>query len=66
MPLIITYKKNRRRWDSNPRYAYHIYTLSKRAPSAARTLLLIQGDNTLASIACFRGEGKEQRIILQS
>ncbi len=29
----------RRRWDSNPRCAYHAYTLSKRAPSAARTLL---------------------------
>jgi hypothetical protein len=29
----------RRRWDSNPRNAYHVYTLSKRAPSATRTLL---------------------------
>lgn len=29
----------RRRWDSNPRYVYHVYTLSKRAPSATRTLL---------------------------
>ena len=30
---------NRRRWDSNPRNVYHVYTLSKRAPSATRTLL---------------------------
>jgi hypothetical protein len=29
----------RRRWDSNPRYVISVYTLSKRAPSAARTLL---------------------------
>lgn len=28
-----------RRWDSNPRNTYHVYTLSKRAPSATRTLL---------------------------
>ena len=39
IPQFPAYKKIRRRWDSNPRYAYHIYTLSKRAPSAARTLL---------------------------
>ena len=29
----------RRRWDSNPRYGVSAHTLSKRAPSAARTLL---------------------------
>ncbi|MCH9625651.1 MAG: hypothetical protein S4CHLAM123_08280 [Chlamydiales bacterium] len=29
----------RRRWDSNPRYVINAHTLSKRAPSAARTLL---------------------------
>ncbi len=33
-------EKMRRRWDSNPRYVYHVYTLSRRAPSATRTLLL--------------------------
>ena len=30
-----------RRWDSNPRYAINVYTLSKRAPSAAQPLLHI-------------------------
>ncbi len=29
----------RRRWDSNPRYGVSAHTLSKRAPSATRTLL---------------------------
>ena len=29
----------RREWDSNPRYAVNVYTLSKRAPSAARPSL---------------------------
>lgn len=29
----------RRRWDSNPRYGFSVYTLSRRAPSATRTLL---------------------------
>ena len=29
----------RRRRDSNPRYAINVYTLSRRAPSTARTLL---------------------------
>lgn len=30
----------RRRRDSNPRYPFEVYTLSRRAPSTARTLLL--------------------------
>src|SRR5262245_30499868 len=30
----------RRGWDSNPRYPFGVHTLSKRAPSAARTPLL--------------------------
>ncbi len=34
----------RRRWDSNPRNTYHVYTLSRRAPSATRTLLQILKD----------------------
>ncbi len=33
----------RRRWDSNPRYGISAHTLSKRAPSAARTLLQRRG-----------------------
>jgi hypothetical protein len=32
--------KKRRMWDSNPRNAFGVYTLSKRAPSATRTTLL--------------------------
>ncbi len=30
----------RRRWDSNPRYPFGVYTLSRRAPSTTRTPLL--------------------------
>src|SRR6266446_6368041 len=29
----------RREWDSNPRYPFGVYTLSRRAPSATRTSL---------------------------
>ena len=31
----------RREWDSNPRYPFGVHTLSKRAPSATRTSLLV-------------------------
>lgn len=37
---ICNYLKSRRRRDSNPRYPFEVYTLSRRAPSTARTLLL--------------------------
>jgi hypothetical protein len=30
----------RRGWDSNPRYPFGVYTLSRRAPSTTRTPLL--------------------------
>jgi hypothetical protein len=47
----------RRRWDSNPRYGFSVYTLSKRAPSATRTLLQTESVislNALRVIAQFK------------
>lgn len=35
----------RRRRDSNPRYPFEVYTLSRRAPSTARTLLQYSENN---------------------
>ena len=40
-PLLLL-NKWRRVWDLNPRGAYHAYTISSRAPSAARTTLRVE------------------------
>ena len=34
--VFLLYRRMRREWDSNPRYAINVNTLSKRAPSATR------------------------------
>ena len=42
--------KWRRGWDSNPRYAFDVYTLSRRAPSTTRPLLRLPFPCATASL----------------
>ncbi len=41
-PMLASMNLYRRERDSNPRYAINVYTLSRRAPSTARTSLLVK------------------------